>query len=318
MKPSHSAKAQISRLKLGQTWLFRESGGLRLNSLCPVQDHCRRRGVCFSNLSRDEEAPAIGGHIETSIRSANSRCEQWLRRAVLEARPCCHFHSYDSSVGVQVQQFFAIPPPFRPVSAVVGDLPFPFGAGAFLAKRPARKSRSCPIRRRHTRSIGCQARAFHTIRCIRYAGTTSACDSRRAAASRGRIPSLHPVGNRSGTARRLTTHREACSRPDVGSLLRAAGLRSPCPRKFSCTRRCSQTQRRCGRHRATRSRAPSRRTLNARPPLEHWKEPDVTREPLRIDRRRRPPSVRPARAADSGEGPACRWFPCACRSGRTR
>src|SRR6516162_2774265 len=98
---------------------------LRLNSLCPVYDHCRRRGVCFSDPGRDEEAPAIGGHIETSIRSPNSRWEQMLWGAVLEARAYFHVHPHDSPIGVQVQQFLAVAPPFRPLSTVVGDLPLP-------------------------------------------------------------------------------------------------------------------------------------------------------------------------------------------------
>ena len=130
-------------------------------------------------------------------------------------------------------------------------------------KRPARKFRLCPIRRMRKRSIYCQERAFHTVRCIRYAGKTSACDSPLAATSRGRIPSLHPIGNRSGIARRLTTRREAYRRPD-GCYLRAAGLRSPCLRKSSRRRRCSKTQRRCGRHQATKLRVPSRGTLDGR------------------------------------------------------
>ena len=53
---------------------------------------------------------------------------------MLETRPCCHLYSYDSSVGIEVQQFFAITPPFWPVSAVGGDQPFPFGAGPLLRK----------------------------------------------------------------------------------------------------------------------------------------------------------------------------------------
>src|SRR4051794_8881852 len=54
--------------------------------------------------------------------------------AMPEACTGHHVYRYDSPVGGEIQQLFAVTAPFRPVSAIIGDQPFPFRERAFLRK----------------------------------------------------------------------------------------------------------------------------------------------------------------------------------------